>query len=100
LTKKENNIVKRIVLVPMAVLILCACEDATQPVGVDEPSVLLSKVSDARCIDLPDGNVSWWPGDGHIFDVGDVNHGFPTSDLGPLMRGSSCIHYLTESSVS
>ncbi len=72
---------KRIVLVPMAVLILCACEDATQPVGVDEPSVLLSKVSDARCIDLPDGNVSWWPGDGHIFDVGDVNHGFPTSDL-------------------
>lgn len=82
---------KRILLVPLAALVVTACDDATQPVAVDTSGAPVLRRSSGACITPPSGLVSWWPGDGHVFDIVDVNHGFPFQEatFAPGMVGQA-----------
>ena len=64
---------KRIALLPLAAIVLVACQDATQPLATGNPDEAAPRLSGT--VTPPPGLVSWWPGDGHANDIVGSNHG-------------------------
>ena len=66
---------KTIRLALSLVVLVAACEDATQPTAVGTSDAPALGLSGPACVTPPSGLVSWWPGDGNTVDIVGPNDG-------------------------